>query len=203
MDFLFLIYNSNKTNLCMKKFSAVSNIEAPKSEPKKEIKNDVVDIKGAIMNLMEDYLTIRSYGSARAELIGGQLKIGGKEMFVEALLDMVNNFTKEDKVQLLESLKNEIHDWQTLDGKIDEIKSESRDIKLESKIKNEISKWGNSGSLSEITRNKVSKVDDVDYLNKVVSVCEKMETERSNYSIKESIGIIKKIYKTRLEKVCR
>lgn len=202
MDFLFLIYISNKTNLSMKKFSDVSNIEAPKSEPIKETNEERVDIKSAIFNLMENYLTIRSYGSARAELLSSQLKIDGKEMFVEALLDMVNNFAKEDKVQLLESLKNDIGDWKSIDGKIDEIKKEVSDIKLEGKIKSQIEKWGKSGDLSQITQNKVSKVQDLEYLNKVIQVCEKMEMDNSNFWIKESINIIKKTYKTRVYQLC-
>ena len=186
----------------MKKFSVVSNTEVPKNEPKKETKKDFLDIKYAIMNLMENYLTIRSYGSARAELLNSQLKIDGKEMFIEALLDMVNKITKDDKVQLLESLKNDIHDWKTIDIKIDEVKKEINDIELESKIKNEISKWGNSGNLSQILENKVSKVNNLEYLNKVVNVCEKMELDRSNHSIRESIFIIKNTYKTRVGQIC-
>jgi hypothetical protein len=203
MDFLFLIYISNKTNLSMKKFSDVSNIEAPKSEPIKETNEERVDIKSAIFNLMENYLTIRSYGSARTELLSSQLKIDGKEMFVEALLDMVNNFTKEDKVQLLESLKTDNRDWESIDSKIDEIRKEVSDIKLESKIKSQIEKWGKSGDLSLITQNKVSKVQDLEYLNKVIQVCEKMEMDNSNFWIKESINIIKNTYKTRFHQICR
>jgi hypothetical protein len=116
----------------MKKFSSITG-QKVNEEPKVEISKQQQEmdmLKYGILKLMDSCLTIRSYGSARAELLNGSLAISGKEMFVEALLDLMDGKKSEEQVQTLESLKSESNDWKSIDKRIDEIIEKSKRPKL-------------------------------------------------------------------------
>jgi hypothetical protein len=62
------------------------------------IKNEEVEeieFKNMVMKLMDDILSIRSYGSARPEIMI-PTQIVGKEMFVEALSDLISKKSKKE-----------------------------------------------------------------------------------------------------------
>ena len=116
----------------MKKFSSITG-QKVNEEPKVEVtkqQEEMDMLKYGILKLMDNCLSIRSYGSARAELLNGALAISGKEMFVEALLDLIDGKKSGEQVQTLESLKSESNDWRSIDKRIDEIVEKSKRPKL-------------------------------------------------------------------------
>jgi hypothetical protein len=117
----------------MRKFSKVSN-QKINEEPKVENKMDVSSIlKIEMVNLMDKLLKIQSYGSVDNRFLSGSVKIQGKEMLAEALLDLLSQKSIDDKTKVLEGLKNKIRDWKTLDNEIESIKKS--DVSLNNKIK--------------------------------------------------------------------
>ena len=127
----------------MKKFSNVSGSFV--GEEKKPVVNneqlELDNFKHSIMKLMDDFLSIRSYGVARPEIMI-PTKIVGKELFVEALTDLLSKQGDKKTIKVLESLKNINTDWKSIDEKIEDIKGNRTDIKEEKKIKDILTKWG-------------------------------------------------------------
>ncbi len=118
----------------MKKFSKISGSKVSE-EPKVEVKVNEEDLfKTKVLNLMDQLLSIRTYGPIDRYLRAGNIKISGKEMFLEALMDILKDKSKKDEVKLLESLKSNIRDWEYLDTKIDEAINEIEESESNSKI---------------------------------------------------------------------
>lgn len=104
----------------MKKFTNISGYKVGE-EPKVEVKlNEEELFKAKIMNLMEQFLIIRTYGPVDRYQRAGTIKIEGKSLFLEALMDMMSDKTIKEQTKLLESLKSSVRDWEVLDTKIDE-----------------------------------------------------------------------------------
>ena len=103
----------------MKKFSNITNQKVGE-EPKKELKqfNEEDIFKAKVMNLMEDFLTIQTYGPVDRYLRAGSIKISGKETFLEALMALMSDNSLKDQAKVLESLKSQIKDWDAIDTKI-------------------------------------------------------------------------------------
>lgn len=132
----------------MKKFSKISG-EQVTEEPKVQVsekQNELNEFKHQIMKLMDDFLAIQSYGSARPEIMI-PTRIVGKELFVEALTDLLSQKSNDKSIEILESLKSISNDWKSIDEKIDSIKSDKKDIKEISKITSLIEKYNDEGSL--------------------------------------------------------
>ena len=109
----------------MKKFSNITNQKVgqePKNELNKITEADI--FKSKVMSLMEDFLTIQTYGPIDRYLREGNIKIAGKETFLEALMSLMNDKTLKDQSKLLESLKSQIKDWEVIDNKIDIVNEE-------------------------------------------------------------------------------
>jgi len=106
----------------MKKFSNISNVKVSE-EPKVEVKqlNEEEIFKVKVMNLMEQLLSIRTYGPIDRYLRAGSIKVAGKEMFLEALMDLLKDKSSKEEKKILESLKSSLSDWETIDSKIDEV----------------------------------------------------------------------------------
>jgi hypothetical protein len=110
----------------MKKFSGLTNQKFVK-EPKIETKLNESDVlKNQILDLMDRCLRIQSYGSVDNRFLSGSVKIIGKEMLVEAMLEIINDKSKKDKVVVLESLKNKIKDWESIDSEISFITKDNK-----------------------------------------------------------------------------
>lgn len=108
----------------MKKFSNVTGQKVIE-EPKVEIKINEEDVfKSKVMRLMDDFLKVQMYGPITRYHVAGTMKVAGKELFLEALLDLLSDASNKDKTKLLESLKSKIRDWQVIDEEIDFIKSQ-------------------------------------------------------------------------------
>lgn len=106
----------------MKKFSNISNVKVSE-EPKVEVKqlNEEEMFKAKVMNLMEQLLSVRTYGPVDRYLRAGNIKVVGKEMFLEALMDLLKDKSSKDEKKILESLKGEVSNWEVIDSKIDEV----------------------------------------------------------------------------------
>ena len=105
----------------MKKFSKITNQKVG-DEP--VIKNNVTEedaFKIKVIGLMEQLLSIRTYGPIDRYLRQGSIVISGKELFLEALLDLMGDKSLKDQVKLLESLKSNMNDWESIDKKIDDV----------------------------------------------------------------------------------
>jgi DNA helicase IV len=110
----------------MKKFSSISGQkvnEEPKVEASKEL-NELMILKAGIIKLMDNLLTIQTYGSTRRDIIQNNVKITGKEMFAEALIDFLGDKSLNDQIKALESLKSESRDWQSIDNKVNDLHNE-------------------------------------------------------------------------------
>lgn len=135
----------------MKKFSSVSGekVNLPPVIKITKEENDLSNMKFAIMKLLDDNLRVQSYGSARKNILA-DTKITGYELFIEALIDMLDNNSLKDQVKVLESLKSDNMDWESIDGKINSIFEKinfNKDLKKNkihiSKINSLIEKYGN------------------------------------------------------------
>ncbi len=106
----------------MKKFSNISNVKVSE-EPKVEVKqlNEEEMFKAKVMNLMEQLLSVRTYGPVDRYLRAGNIKVAGKEMFLEALMDLLKDKSSKEEKKILESLKGAVSDWEAIDSKIDEV----------------------------------------------------------------------------------
>ena len=106
----------------MKKFSNISNVKVSE-EPKVEVKqlNEEEMFKAKVMNLMEQLLSVRTYGPVDRYLRAGNIKVVGKEMFLEALMDLLKDKSSKEEKKILESLKGAVSDWEAIDSKIDEV----------------------------------------------------------------------------------
>lgn len=119
----------------MKKFSNISGVKVAE-EPKVEMKtNEEALFKAKVMNLMENLLSIRTYGPIDRYLRAGSIKITGKDLFLEALMDMLKDNSSNKEIKILESLKSSFKDWEVLDNKIDQLKSEINENKLNDKVR--------------------------------------------------------------------
>lgn len=128
----------------MKKFTNVSGAKVGQEPIPVKISNEELEVnefKNSIMKLMDDFLSIRSFGVARPEIMI-PTRIVGKEMFVEALTDLLSQKSNKDIVKALESLKSTNRDWKSIEEKIESISLEDSNIKEEKKINDILEKWG-------------------------------------------------------------
>lgn len=146
----------------MKKFTNVSGAKVGQEPVPVKISNEELEInefKNSIMKLMDDFLSIRSFGVARPEIMI-PTRIVGKEMFVEALTDLLTQKSNKDIVKALESLKSTNRDWRSIEEKIESINTEDSNIKEEKKINDILEKWGyDEESLKIFLENHINKID--------------------------------------------
>jgi len=95
----------------MKKFSKITgekvNQEPIQSNPdKKTLEQE--QLYYSVLKLTDELLQIRSYGSARQELLNGALSISGKEDLAMAIVDLIMNKSLDTKAEVLESLNSRI-----------------------------------------------------------------------------------------------
>ena len=113
----------------MKKFSKITNqtVGEQKSLEKKITEVDIMRAK--IYNLMENYLRVQMYGPVDKYQRDGLVKVAGKELFLEALLSMLEEYSTTKNIKLLESMKLETSDWKLLDDKIENLNLQHETIK--------------------------------------------------------------------------
>lgn len=119
----------------MKKFSNISNAKVGQEPEKKEVKiNEEDAFKSQVVSLMDSYLRIQTYGPVDRFLRAGTLKISGKEMFAEALLNLMSDKSLKEQSAILESLKSTVRDWESIDEKIDQLNSKIEETQTKNKM---------------------------------------------------------------------
>jgi hypothetical protein len=118
----------------MKKFSNITNQEVGK-EPNKDTRiNEQETLKMKLLNLMDNYLTIQTYGPIDRYLRAGTIKIMGKEIFAEALINIMGEKSLKEQTKLLESLKSGLRDWELIDERIEEVNVKIAESQEKSKM---------------------------------------------------------------------
>jgi len=188
----------------MNKFSAMSG-QKVNDTPDLITNKDTVKLealKAGISTLIDNFLTIRAYGSARRNILENTVKISGKEMFIEALIDFMNDKSIEEQMKTLESLKGETRDWQVIDNKINELNNLSQENKEFNNNKKQINKiktlldtYGDDDRFETILENMVSKSKDSNEANLISVVANKMKSTFKflNYS-KKQLSLISEKY---------
>ena len=154
----------------MIKFSNISG-QKVNSEPRPiEVSKEQLELEGlkaTIMNLIEQTLTIRNYGTGYKHDAMMTTEIDGKEMFVEALLDFLSEKENKKAISYLESLKQTNKDWQSIDNKITEVINENTKLKFLSdnnsyleKVKDFLDKYSLSEDFEDILEQQILKVTD-------------------------------------------
>lgn len=171
----------------MKKFSNITG-QKVSQEPKIENKINEEDLfKMKLMKLMDQVLTIRTYGPVDKHQRAGLIKISGKEMLIEAILDLLNEKSNKEQVKLLESLKSEIGDWKVIDDKIDGIFS-TRIVKLSNRNKmSTLLESYDEETLLQVVESKLPKLKDIETLldySQLIS-----ESKLSNSTKKQIINL--------------
>jgi hypothetical protein len=184
----------------MKKFSNITG-EKITQEPKIEIKINEEDVfKNKVLRLMDDFLKVQMYGPITRYHVAGTMKVSGKELFLEALMDLLNDKSNKDIAKILESLKSEITDWKTIDEKIEDINSRKSTYIYRNKIKQLYNKYkSDSELLFETIDKSISKLNNKDSLISRIRACESL-IEDVNYN-KEIIQKISEKYKNRLNEI--
>lgn len=172
----------------MKKFTNISNstVGVEKEVKIDEKEQQEILFKHQIMKLMDDFLTIQSYGSARPEIMI-PTRIVGKELFVEALQDLLSQKENKEIVKVLESIKEKTKDWKSIDETIDDLEIGSRKIKFEQQIKNIVEKWGSDhDSFLIYLENYKLKLNEKSK-DLVISTLNRMIQDKQNQNISEKL----------------
>jgi len=125
-----------------------------------------------MIDLMDKFLSIQTYGPIDRHQRAGLIKIKGKEMLAEAIADMLIDISNKDKTKLLESLKSEIRDWEVIDNKIESLEKDRPSLNNKSQMNSLLEMYGNDENfLVEITESKTKRIKDikklVDYIQLV------------------------------------
>jgi hypothetical protein len=164
----------------MKKFSKLTN-QKVNEEPKVEKKIDESEvIKYRMIDLMDKFLSIQTYGPVDRHQRAGLIKIMGKEMLAEAIADMLVDIANNDKTKLLESLKSEIRDWEVIDNKIQSLHKERPSLGNRNKIRSLLETYGQDEDLLvEVTESKVNKINDISMLKDYITIISESEIKES------------------------
>jgi hypothetical protein len=158
-------------------------------------------LKAGINSLIDNFLTLRYYGSSRRHIMENTVKIGGKELFIEALIDFMNDKSIEDQIKTLESLKADTRDWQVIDNKINELfnsidenKKFNENKKQISKIKTLLDTYGDDDRFQQILENLVHKSNNSNDALLMSETANKMKSNFKylNYSKKQLTMISEK-----------
>jgi hypothetical protein len=144
----------------MKKFSKITN-QKVNEEPKVENKVDESSLlKIKMVNLMDKLLKIQSYGSVDNRFLSGSVKIQGKEMLAEALLDLLSEKSIDEQTKVLENLKSKIRDWEAIDNEIESIKKSDISINNKSKFLKILEKYNDEETLLLFLESKIPNIKD-------------------------------------------
>ena len=143
----------------MKKFSNITN-QKINEEPKEVNKVDEADVfKHKVRSLIDQFLRIRSNGSVDNRYRAGSVTIEGKELLVEAILDLLSDDKKNEQIKLLESLKTEVKDWQAIDNKIESLNKEKTLISNRNKFKSLLENYTDNDLLVKVVENDSVKIN--------------------------------------------
>ena len=182
----------------MKKFSNITN-QVIGQEPKIEYKLDEAQLfKVKVISLMEQFLSIRTYGPVDRYLREGSIKIGGQELLAEAILSLFDEKAIKEQSKLLESLKSDVKDWKAIDNKIDDLKSKiiGEKFKTQYKVYSLLEKYGDDEILIKVLESKLNKIDTIQTLQSYLEAFNKVEGIK-----KETLQHINLIFTEKIEQI--
>ncbi len=157
----------------MKKFSKLNNIKIP-SESLVNLEESLESkIKKSLLSIMDRTLKIQSYGAVDNRFLSGSVKVDGKELLAEAIIDFFNDISNSKDIQLLESLKKEVKDWKAIDNKIEELKSNKKDYLNAFKIHRLIERYSSDKDLLKLVIKEKLKKSSDDYKSIIISELKK------------------------------
>jgi len=171
-------------------------------EPKQEIKITEADVfKTKVLKLMDDFLKVQMYGPITRYHVAGTMKVVGQELFLEALMDLLDDKSNKDKVKLLESLKLKVQDWKMIDETIEEIESKPTGLyKHKLSIKNIYNKYkSDSELLYEQSKKSALKLKNKETVELKLKACDSLILE--NELNIELLSVISKSYQERFDEL--
>lgn len=181
----------------MKKFSKLTNQKIGE-EPKVEYKIDESKvIKNKMMNLMDRFLSVTTYGPIDRYQRAGLIKISGKEMLAEAISDMLVDLSNKDKKELLESLRYDVRDWSLIDDKIESLDDRRASVNNKNKMVKLLEMYSqDEDMLISIIENKSSKINNLETL-----LDYKLIISENNDLSNKTKSILTDIYSERISKI--
>lgn len=180
----------------MRKFSNISG-EKITEEPKIEVKqlNEEDLFKSKLMNLMDQILSIRTYGPVDRHQRAGLIKIAGKEMLVEAILDLLTEKSIKEQTKILETLKSDVRDWKAIDAKINSLQKEIVSLSNKRKFKSLLENYTNEDLLVKVVENDIEKITKEKTIKDYLNLLEKSKlTQQTKFKLSE-------IYSNRLNQI--
>jgi len=164
----FNIYRYKYKLLTMKKFSKVAGVKVSE-KPQVNTPANNVTIKDKIMFLIDQFLTIRTYGPVDRYQRAGLIKIAGKEMLADAIMDLISESNSKSQIKLLEDLRLETGDWELIDKKIDSMFEEKILLQNRNKFNNLVERWSDESLLCQFVEDGIEKLQNDktvrDYIN--------------------------------------
>ena len=169
----------------MKKFSNITGQKVGE-EPKREAKpiNEEELFRSKVMSLMDDFLTIRTYGPVDRYLRAGSIKVAGKEEFLEALMSLMTEKSIKEQSKLLEGLKADISDWKAIDSKKSSLEASKKpeiDASDRKKISSLLESYGSDeGTLDMVAKQHAAKLDPKSAKSRAESARKMAEVDSAN-----------------------
>jgi hypothetical protein len=162
----------------MKKFSKINNIKVI-NEPIENIEESLESkLKKTLISIMDKTLKIQSYGSVDNRFLSGSVKVDGKELLAEAIIDFFNDLSNNKDVTVLENLKNKVKDWETIDKEIEFIKAKKQNYLNRFKITKILERYKyDKDLLTIILKNKINISTDTDFKNHIIEELKKNNLE--------------------------
>jgi hypothetical protein len=137
---------------------------------------------------MEDLLSIETFGPIDRFQRFGLIKIKGQEILSDAIISLLDNNNIESQIKILETLKNDVKDWKSIDIKIDELNSCNIDYKLKFKIDKILEKYNNDEEFFlKVICEKMSKINNktklssyLKYINNNLNISENIKIKINN-----------------------
>lgn len=191
----------------MKKFSKIAKVKVAK-EPKPVVKDktNLESFSEKVQFLMDQFLTIQTYGPIDRYQRAGNIKIKGKDLFLESLIKLIESNKGKDSISILESLKEQSKDWKSIDNKIDSIKEIKFDIVKESdfiKYKEGVSKFLSKYSTDDelcllAVKENVSVMKNKEVITNKYLACKSLKEENKFTSV---IDNVIEIYESKISKL--
>lgn len=191
----------------MKKFSKITGEKVGQDPGVNDVKkvNEEEAFRGKVMTLLNDLIKVTTYGPIGRYQSAGSIKITGKEVFLEALIDLLSSDKLKQEIKLLDSLRSETGDWMAIDIKIDEKISQLESITEEFKLEPHKSRlefindtYVEEELIMQVIENSISKIDNTEILKLRCLACSKLIEEGKNREIFEKI---ESKYQQRLEQL--
>ena len=175
----------------MKKFTKISNTSVGEEKVEKVVNDNT--LKFEILSLMDNFLEIKTYGNV-SPVYMVPTKIEGKELFVEALMDFLQEKIEDKSIKVLESLKHEIKDWKSIDEKIESILEEREKNILKNNIINTIDKYSDNKDLL-----KTYVLTKQGNISEKINLINELLNDKKYIGYKEDLNFLLNVYKEKRE----